>query len=239
MTKCSVTDFHTHVLPGIDDGSASVEQSLEMLRMLEQQGVSRVIAVPHFYANYDTPDRFLRKRAVAIEDLKNAIADHPELPELRYGAEVYYFNGMSECNALPELAITGTRCLLVEMPMPPWSDQMLRELREVHDRFGLVPVIAHIDRYIRPFRTYGLPERLTELPVLVQANASFFIQRFTRPMALRMLKNGHIHLLGSDCHNVTTRKPNLGEALEIISSRAGTIPLEQMAALEAELLNQQ
>ena len=207
--------------------------------MLEQQGVSRVIAVPHFYANYDTPDRFLRKRAAAIEDLKNAMADDPGLPELRYGAEVYYFHGMSECNALPELAITGTRCLLVEMPMPPWSDQMLRELREVHDRLGLVPVIAHIDRYIRPFRTFGLPERLSELPVLVQANASFFIQRSTRPMALRMLKKGHIHLLGSDCHNVTTRKPNLGEALEIISSRAGKIPLEQMAALEAELLDQQ
>lgn len=234
-----VTDFHTHVLPGIDDGSASVEESLQMLRQLGQQGVTRVVAVPHFYANYDTPDRFLVKRAAAIEALSQAMDGCADLPRLNIGTEVYYFRGMSECDALPKLAISGTRCLLVEMPMPPWSDRMLQELREIHDRFGLVPVIAHIDRYIRPFHTYGLPERLSKLPVLVQANSSFFIQRSTRRMALRMLKAGHIHLLGSDCHNMTTRIPNLGEALEIISSHAGTTPLEQMAALEAELFDEQ
>lgn len=235
MTQYLVTDFHTHVLSGVDDGSACVEQSLEMLRMLGQQGVSRVVATPHFYANYDSPDRFLKKRAAAMEKLAEAMKDRSDLPKLHFGAEVYYFSGISECDALPKLAISETRCLLVEMPMPPWSDQMLWELKEIHDRYGLIPVIAHIDRYIRPFRTRGLPERLSKLPVVVQANADFFIQRSTRRMALRMLKTGHIHLLGSDCHNTTTRKPNLGEARQIIAGGAGEAALEQIMALEADL----
>ena len=238
MIRSCVTDFHTHVLPAIDDGSANVEQSVQMLQMLKEQGAQRVVAVPHFYANYDSPTRFLTKRAAAIKALSAAVQGQTELPTLHYGAEVYYFKGISECEALPQLAISGTKCLLVEMPMPPWSDGMLRELREIHERFGLIPVIAHIDRYIRPFRTYGLPERLSGYPVVVQANASFFIQRSTRRMAVRLLKEGHIHLLGSDCHNTSTRKPNLGEARQIIASCAGEQFLEQMQALEADLFGE-
>ena len=233
---CRHVDFHTHVLPGIDDGSASVEQSLEMLQTLARQSVTRVVATPHFYANYDSPERFLKKRQAAVEALTEAMMDQPDLPELHIGAEVYYFHGISQCEDLPRLAISGTQCLLVEMPIPPWTEQMLWELREIHDRYGLVPIVAHIDRYIRPFKTYGLPDKLSQLPVLVQANASFFLERSTRRMALRMLKNGHIHLLGSDCHNTTTRKPNLGEALEIISQHCGTEILDQMRDLALDLL---
>ena len=58
-----VIDFHSHILPGIDDGSASVEQSIAMLRMEAEQGIDHVVATPHFYPQYDTPEHFLRKRA--------------------------------------------------------------------------------------------------------------------------------------------------------------------------------
>lgn len=230
-------DFHTHILPGIDDGSANVEESLEMLRLLAQQGADCVVATPHFYANYDSPERFLKKRQAAIDALMEAVANETELPELRFGAEVYYFNGISQCDALPDLVISGTRCLLVEMPMQHWSDQMLWELREIHDKWGLVPIMAHIDRYISPFRTRRLLERLARLPVVIQANANFFIQRSTRRLALRMLKNGDIHLLGSDCHNRSTRTPNLGEALEIIANSGQGDVLNHIYDLERELLS--
>lgn len=230
-------DFHTHILPGIDDGSANVEESLEMLRLLARQGAECVVATPHFYANYDSPERFLRKRQAAIDALVEAVADETELPELRFGAEVYYFNGISQCDALPDLVISGTRGLLVEMPMQHWSDQMLWELREIHEKWGLVPIVAHIDRYIRPFRARCLLERLAQLPVVIQANANFFIQRSTRRLALRMLKKGDIHLLGSDCHNRTTRIPNLGDALEIISNSGDDDSLNRVHHLERELLS--
>jgi protein-tyrosine phosphatase len=59
------------------------------------------------------------------------------------------------------------------------------------------------------------------MPVLVQANASFFLHGTTRGMAMRMLKRGQIHLLGSDCHNLKERSPRLGEAVEVIRSRFG------------------
>ena len=118
-----------------------------------------------------------------------------------------------------ELTIDRTEYLLLEMPMPPWKDGVYRELESLYRKQGLIPIVAHVDRYLGRFRTYGIPERLARLPVLVQANAEFFTKRSTSSMAMRMLRQKQIHLLGSDCHNLSSRSPNLGRALEIIEKR--------------------
>lgn len=233
----SAVDFHSHVLPGIDDGSQSVEESLAMLRMEAEQGIGHVVATPHFYANYDAPAKFLEKRARAEEKLCRAMEQEENLPRLHIGAEVYFFRGISSCEDLPRLTLDGGRFLLVEMPQPPWTESMYRELEEIYSRQGLVPVIAHIDRYIRPFKTYGIPKRLEKLPVLVQANADFFLKSSTRGMALRMLKKDRIHLLGSDCHNLRSRKPNLREALDIIAGKVSGEVLERLRSCERDTLD--
>ena len=105
---------------------------------------------------------------------------------------------------------------------------MYRELQDIHYKQGLVPIVAHVDRYIRPFKTYDIPRRLADMPVLVQANASFFQNRMTRSMAMRMLQQGQIHLLGSDCHNLTSRAPNLDQAVRLwIQSNADEVFQEE------------
>ena len=129
---------------------------------------------PHFYARYETPEEFLRKRDHAEEILRAEMKGIDRLPQLSVGAEVYFFRGISESEFLPQLTIQGNRCILIEMPPSPWTESMYRELENIWCRRQITPVIAHIDRYIRPFRTFGIPERLAELPVLVQANAGFF-----------------------------------------------------------------
>ena len=217
----TIVDFHSHVLPGIDDGSASVKESIAMLKMEEKQGIRHVVATPHFYAQHDNPARFLARRREAEQRLREEMSRHSGLPQLSVGAEVYFFHGISNSDVLSELTIDSKRCILLEMPLSPWTDRMYRELEEIPRKQGLTPVIAHVDRYIGPFHTFGIPERLEELPVLVQANASFFLRRSTRGMALRMLRRNQIQLLGSDCHNVDTRAPNLGGAVEVIERHLG------------------
>ena len=101
---------------------------------------------------------------------------------------------------------------------------------------GLIPIVAHVDRYIGRFRTFGIPKRLAELPVLVQANAEFFLEKPTSSMALRMLKRNEIHLLGSDCHNLDARKPNLRAALDLIERRMGADPLAAIQKFQAYAL---
>lgn len=216
----TVIDFHSHILPGIDDGSPSMEMSVAMLRMEAEQGVTHVVATPHFYAQQDTPDRFLARRAEAEARLRDAMASNEGFPKILVGAEVYYFPGIGESDRIFDLTIAGKSCILLEMPDYTWTTSMYRDLENLYAR-GLTPVLAHIDRYVGPCRNWDILKRLEQLPVAVQANASFFLRRSTATMAKRLLKNNKIHLLGSDCHNMTTRKPNLGDAMDRIRHRLG------------------
>ncbi|MBR5310943.1 MAG: capsular polysaccharide biosynthesis protein [Oscillospiraceae bacterium] len=216
------TDFHTHILPGIDDGSSSLEESIDLLKKEAEQGIKRVVATPHFYANYDSPERFLERRAKAKALLDEEMKKHEGLPEIVLGAEVYFFRGISDSEFLSDLTIGDKSFILIEMPPPPWSDSMLAEIKAIYTQRGITPIIAHIDRYIAPFKTFGLPEKLEEMPVLVQANAAFFLHGgLTSSMALKMLKKDRIQLLGSDCHNMTKRPPRLGMAKEAIEKKLG------------------
>ncbi len=225
------TDFHAHVLPGIDDGSKSREESLAMLQLLSQQGVERVVATPHFYPQYDAPERFLQRRAEAFARLKEK-AGQADLPEIVLGAEVYYYRGISESDFLTGLTFGKNQCILIEMPMGEWSDSMYRELSDIREKQGLIPVIAHVDRYLTPFHTDNIPERLARLPVYVQANCSAFLRFGMRKAMLRLLQKGKIHLLGSDCHDMHSRSPNMKEALSYIESKGGLEAIEQLRLYE-------
>ena len=217
----SVVDFHSHILPGIDDGSDSVEQSVAMLRMEAEQGIRTVVATPHFYARRDNLQSFLERRAQAEQLLKSEMRSHSGLPEVLIGAEVRYYSGISNSDAISNLVIGDTKYILIEMPHTAWTEEMYQELENIHAKQGLTPIVAHIDRYISPWRSHGIPKRLAQLPVLVQANGEFFQNRHTASLAIRMLRDGKIHLLGSDCHGTSSRKPNLADALAVICKRLG------------------
>ena len=155
-------DIHTHILPGIDDGSTSPYQSIEMLKMLRDQGVDRVVLSSHFYAEEETPERFLERRNRAFEILKNAIADEEKikgdlhLPKLILGAEVNYFIGVSTSKYLRSLKIEGTPLLLLEMPKTRWDQGMKNEVMRMALGNEVIPLLAHIDRYLEynKFKTF-------------------------------------------------------------------------------------
>lgn len=232
-----VTDFHTHVLPGMDVGSASVSESIAMLREAFRQGITHVVATPHFYPQKDSPEAFLRRRQVAEDRLREQMARETDLPSLSVGAEVYFFPGMSNSDTLSLLTIGKNRYIMLELVNSPWSEYIYQEVQGIYEKQGLTPIIAHVDRYIRPFRTYGIPYRLEELPVLVQANADFFLNRRTASLALRLLKSDRIHLLGSDCHNLSDRAPNMGNAAQVIARRLGAEALERIGSYEQVVLS--
>ena len=208
-------DVHSHVLPGVDDGSKSVEESLAMLRTSAQQGIRCVAATPHFYAMESSPEQFLARRKAAADRLRAAW--EPGLPKLLLGAEVYFFEGISRVDDIDRLALGGT-LLLLEMPFGPWTERMIAEAALLHEQRGLSVVLAHIERYFR-WQPKELWDELLDMGLLTQCNAGFFLDWKTRHKARRMLAEGKIHLLGSDTHNMTARPPRLGEALASLGER--------------------
>ena len=209
-------DFHSHILPEMDDGSESVEMSLAMLRESKRQGVDLICSTSHFYAYEEDPMSFLHRRGAAFQRLLAAMDEPEEYPRILLGAEVLYFPGISVAEEVRGLMLTGSPFLLVEPPMMPWSDAMLDEVEACGESHHCIPVIAHIDRYMRILNDYTLFERVRDRKVLVQVNASFFIHRDTREFALECLKKDRFHMIGSDCHNMDERCPNMGDAASVI-----------------------
>lgn len=214
-------DFHSHILPCVDDGSASLDESIALLKMLGSQGVTEVFATPHFDASYDTPGSFLNKRDNAYKELTGALSlQEQELPTVLLGAEVMYFSGISRVSELSALTLGKTNLLLIEMPLGIWSEYSVQELINICSSGEFTVLLAHVERYFQ-YQSTDVWNRLLENGMLMQANASFFADTKTRRRAVKMLKRGEIHLLGSDCHNLSSRRPQMDEALSLIEKKLG------------------
>lgn len=228
-------DLHTHILPGIDDGSRSVKMSAAMLRREVKDGIGSLVLTPHFYARRQAPEDFLKKRNAAYEELLTAVAEEKAVPDMHLGAEVAYFNGISRAEAADELCIGDTRAMLIEMPFEKWSQSVLGEIEYLMRHRGIQPIIAHIERYMR-YQPMGTVAQMCEDGVWIQVNASFFTNWQTRLRAMSMLRKGRIHFIGSDCHNMKDRSPNMGDALDEISLRIGEKAIRHLEDMENRLL---
>lgn len=230
-------DFHTHILPGVDDGSRSSEESIQMLCASSKDGVDGVVLTPHFYADGDDPEKFLSRRSRAYSILLEALDKVSDMktPHLILGSEVEYFEGILCMRDYPELRIGKSGCLLLEMPHGAWTSRMVDDILQLNEFKGFRVVLAHVERYLFAQKK-DIIHVLLENGVLMQSNASFFTDRMTTCKAIRKLKHGYIHLLGSDCHNLTTRAPNLGDACSTIIKRAGEELLEELMQGAQQLL---
>ncbi len=222
-------DWHSHILPGMDDGSRSVEESKALLQALAQQGVDTVVATPHFYADDEPIERFLQRRAEAYAKLAGICT-----VRILCGAEVRFYPGISKLEQLESLCLGGSFVLLLEMPEERWTEYTIREVLQLAGRFTLV--LAHMERCIF-LQKRGTLERLLENGVLMQTNASFYLHFATRRKALRLLKSGQVHMLGSDCHNMRSRPPRIGEAKEVICKKLGEEFLHRVNEFGEAVLN--
>lgn len=213
-----MTDLHTHILPGMDDGAKTLEESLQLLEEQGRQGVNTVALTPHFYGRRETAATFLARREAAWTQLLEATQDQA-YPELILGAEVAWMPDMAQWPELESLCYQGTKILLVELPMMPWTDSIFRELYSLEGRRGIIPMIAHLDRYFHVQKKRDI-ERLLEMGYPVQISADALTRFSVKKLALELLAN-YDGVLISDCHNLKDRAPNMENALKIIEKKLG------------------
>jgi protein-tyrosine phosphatase len=227
-------DFHTHLLPAVDDGSRSVAESLDMLKALRDQNVHCAIATPHFYSNKTGLTEFLHQRDAAYEKLQSERTDAE--PKLLLGAEVAFFRGIGRAEGIEQLCITGTNVMLIEMPFVRWGNNEVSEFNHILDR-GIVPVLAHVERYYPFQRDMSALNEIINLPVYLQVNAESLEIRRARKFIFRLIENGFLPLLGTDCHNMRSRKPDINAGRDVLAKTFGDGYLEAMDALGTDLLN--
>lgn len=129
----------------MDDGSRDLDESLALVGMQRSQGIDTIVATPHFYANDESVDSFLKRREHAHDKLISALP-YEDL-DLRLGAEVRYYPGISRMSGLSQLRVDGKGILLVEMPMSNWGRSAIDELSGMSRHGDLM--LAHVDRYFK------------------------------------------------------------------------------------------
>lgn len=230
-----IIDFHSHILPHIDDGSKDTNMSMEMLKRSKEQGITAIVATPHFYADNNTIEHFLEKREHALKRLEDE--SDSSIPKIVSGAEVCFFAGIGHADDIERLCIGSTNLMLLEMPFRAWSERDLYEVERLLNS-GITPIIAHLERFYQFQKDKELIPALLNFPVLIQLNAECLLNWKQRRQAVRLFKSGKAHLLGSDCHNLTGRPQNLLEGRAVLEKKIGQQCLEQIDQLGASLLRE-
>ena len=208
-----MTDIHCHILPGIDDGAAAMDEALEMARMARDSGVRRIIATPHCnlpgLGNYRSAD--LDKRFAMLQQaVYQAGIDIEILP----GAEVLgsaQIPQLLETNRLQTLA--GSRYLLMEFFFDESLEEMDYLLGTVY-RSGLIPVVAHPERYEAVQQHPMTGARWFHSGYVIQVNKGSLLGRLGRrakAAADWILDRQLAHVIASDAHGALRRTPHMGE----------------------------
>lgn len=212
-------DIHSHILPGVDDGSPDVETSIRLLEMYREQGITDVIATPHFDASVQSIEEFQHTVCEAVRELSYSLYDG--LPNIYTGSEVYYFKGIGRSRGILPLTLCGSRYILLELPHARIDSTILKDISDFSEILGLIPIIAHIERYSDQRGFKDLLKLLSEGAGYAQINAPSLLSPPHKRTVFKLMKQGHISFIATDTHSVRHRPPLMKEALQAVSTAFG------------------
>lgn len=195
-------DMHSHLIPGIDDGSKSLEESLELIQRLSSFGLRKIITTPHIMSEYykNTPEII----AMGLEELRKAVKDDGISIEIEAAAEYYMDEILLErINDGEKLLTFGDNYILVETGFIN-KPQMLLETMFQLEMSGYKPILAHPERYQYLIGDKVLLENLVDRNILFQVNLLSLTGFYSKPVkdfAENLLERNLIKFLGTDCHN--------------------------------------
>lgn len=229
-------DFHTHILPGIDDGARTPEASFRMLRELKILGFSDVVLTPHFYPDKSSAENFLENRRLAVKKLAEHTGDRTGLPNVYIGCEMHLSEHIFNNTDISKLCIGGGRFLLTELPDTDFfSEVALNAVSKLINDYNVVPVLAHIDRYAFLLKEKNL-YRFLEAGCLAQVNFSAFSKFGIKGKILKYIEKGYISALGSDSHYAPVKSDMILKSISLIEKKAGRDKLERFFAKSAKIL---
>lgn len=216
-------DTHAHILPSLDDGPGTIEESVELCKVAAKDGIKKIVATPHTKDGvYEAKsDKILK----TVEVLNLKLKENQVAIEILPGAEIHIHEGLVENVKSGEvLTINNSgKFILFELPfvfIPPGTDKFVFNLKAN----GIVPIIAHAERISAFQKNPELVGQLVNIGALVQVNAPGLTGRAgprERKCAEWFLKNRLVHFIASDVHSLTGRPPILSKAVECAARIVG------------------
>ena len=217
-------DFHNHVLPNIDDGSNSLEMSLDMLSHAAEQGITDVVNTVHYqHSKVETEDISFKRIKKEVNSLQTELDNHDIPVKLHYGAEVFFLPNLLEIKDDPLATFLHGKYMLIEFQVqkiPEIQKQQLFDLKMA----GVTPIIAHPERYKQVQDDISIVVNWLEAGCIIQVDAGSplgYLGSAAKAASERIIKNGWCQILGSDSHDNLRRNFCLQKAVETVQEWIG------------------
>ena len=218
-----LTDLHSHLLPEIDDGAQDTAESIRLLKLEYDSGVRQIALTSHFDCEKVSLSDFLKLRKASWLQMQRAMENAGctwSGLSLKLGAEVFFSPDL--CVVEPEkLCLQDTPFLLLELPtemMPAYFTETVYRLQA----YGIIPVIAHIERYSYIMNNLPLLCDWIDRGIYIQINAGTILHGGSlAKLCLKLLKWNLCNVIASDAHSAGRRPPNLKEGLNAVSNQLG------------------
>jgi protein-tyrosine phosphatase len=219
LVENGYVDIHSHVIFGVDDGSKSLEMSVEMLKRNYAEGVRTMFATPHNYPGEEHSISLIKER---YKILKEKAYEIGEDFKLLLGNEVLYRkNIVEELDEGDCLTMNDTRYVLTEFVPGEKYDTIYTGLLDMV-REGYIPIIAHIERVNCLHEGYKNLQELIDMGCLMQINTELLVGGVFNKMTKRLfnlIELDMVHFLGTDCHNITTRPPLFDKPMQKLQKK--------------------
>ena len=224
-------DFHSHILPEIDDGSKNYEESLKMLEEAQNVGFDKVISTSHYATDcYESPEY---KRKELIDDLNL----QENIPEIILGSEIFLtYNIIDLLKEFKASTINGTNYVLIELPLRNHFNN-LKNIINILKENDYRPIIAHPERYLFIQKNFKEIYELKDLGVLFQCNYGSILGNYgikAKSTMKKMLKNGLVSFMGSDAHRKKSIYLQIPKAISLISKYISSEELQDIITHNAE-----
>jgi protein-tyrosine phosphatase len=214
-------DIHSHILPYVDDGAKDIEEALNLLKMMKENDITHIIATPHFYPQETNLEDFISKVNSSYKLLREKTIGS-DLPKIYLGCELLYFDSLGYSTSLKNLCLNKSEFLLLELTDHCIGERLFENILMLTENTGIIPVIAHIERYYKAKNYKHLINFVIENKIPIQLNAaSFFIPAFRKTLK-KLLNSDAIIILGTDAHSCDLRPPRMKSAIEFIEKKYGT-----------------
>lgn len=214
-------DIHSHILPGIDDGSSNIKTTLSMLRQAAEDGTKEIVATPHFCRGYGESTYDEVKELV---NGFNKVAKSEDIPiTIYHGQEVYYSENMIEDYKQGVIGtINNSKYMLFELPMRSKLDSEVFDILYELQIMGLTLILAHPERYKFVMDDPTSINKFIDEGILFQMNAGSVLGKFgptVKKTANILLENRIYNFIGSDAHDDVNRNTNISESIYICKDK--------------------
>lgn len=229
-------DFHSHILPNIDDGSRNIEETLNLIKEAKEAGFEGISLTSHYIEDYYETD--VPEREVWIQAIRDNLKNKGIEIDLYLANEIYITDNIIELLKQGKASTINNTCyVLFEMPLNSEPLNLYDVIYSMQEN-KLIPVLAHPERYSFIQKEPELVYDLIEKGVLMQANYGSILGQYGEKAQLivrKFLENDMIHFLGSDVHRQKTIYRKVPQALEAIADIIGDEKLERLTTINPNL----